>query len=133
MAKHDDANGVTWDIKTTSVQIDQGTPTESYAATVDDDSSASYVNNRVAVDEETIPATVHLVWPAKGLPILTGKTASVTPEAAIDSFAARNAFSLVQGKPKPSSSGLPFLAWVAIVYVGYRVIKKATSGRGYRG
>jgi hypothetical protein len=149
MPKFEDSNGVLWDIRTTSVRVGTQTATDQFVAAIDDDSPRDYSANTIArgPDAETFLGTedfpVSLSWPVTGNPLLKGAGDERLAVAAIRKFAAaegrkpeprtivvRVGASADPSKPK---EGLPFLAWVAIVYLGYRVIKKATGGKRYAG
>lgn len=133
MPSFDDANGVTWDIRTTSVQVGTQTPAAKFVAAIADSSPRDYSNNQFSLDDEdTFPDGVKITWPAGGNPILRGPG---NGEAAIKSFASRQARAIAirVGGAADKKDGMPWWAWVALFYAGYRVIKKATGGKRYAG
>lgn len=133
MPTFEDANGVSWDIRTTSAQIGTQPPIERFTAAVREDSPRDYSANQFSLDdEETTPAGTFVTWPANGNPILRGRG---TGEDAIKSFASRNTtrVALRVGGSADKKSNIPWWAWLALFYGGYRVIKKATGGKRYAG
>jgi hypothetical protein len=136
MPTFDDANGVTWLIRTTSTQINTGSPTTKFVAAVDDTSTRDYSGNQFPLsDEDTFPAGTVITWPANGNPILRG---AGDGEAAIKAFAAREnskkaiAIVVKPDKDKDKAGTVPWWMVVLAFYAGYRVIKKQTSGRYVR-
>jgi len=135
MPTFEDANGVTWLIRTTSTQVNTGTPTEKFVAAIDDGSARDYSGNQFPLDDEdTFPAGVKITWPANGNPILRGPG---NGEAAIKAFAGRDtskkALAVLVKPDKDKPSAIPWWVWVLGFYAGYRVIRKKTSGSRYAG
>lgn len=93
MPKFTDDNGITWDIRTSIVQVGKQDPAASWFAGVDDDSERAYTGNAFPIDDEETfspPATeARLTWPAQGNPILRGKGNEDDATATIKLFAAR--------------------------------------------
>lgn len=138
MPRFEDENGVTWDIKLSSTTVDPGATTAAYFAGVLEESEADYKGKLVDSDfEPPGHPGERVLHPAGGNPILSGPGAENAAVIAIRRFAAdannKKILTKPKPKPKPEGSGLPWYAWLAIAYGGYRLIKRSTGGRFYRG
>lgn len=91
MSKFIDENKATWDIKTTSVQIDNEPAKGDYVATIDDAiTELDYSGNQFPLDNSaTFPTGTTITWPKSGNPMLKGSGGEKEAVAAIRAFAAR--------------------------------------------
>ncbi len=95
MPKFTDENGITWDIRTTVVKVNNVANDASWFAAVDDASDREYSGSgHVAmVDAETFgpPGTdPTITWPLGGNPIIRGKGNEDDAAATLKMFAQRN-------------------------------------------
>jgi hypothetical protein len=89
MARFEDQNGVTWDIKTTTTTVDPGQTTGKFVAVIADDSAKDYTGNTSNRDFET--TNNHIVWSANGNPIIDGPGGDNAALIAVKQFAAAEA------------------------------------------
>lgn len=91
MADFTDDNQVTWNIRTTSVRLDDKAPKSKWFAVVSDDSKKDYSGNQFPLDEsETFPGVeTTITWPAGGNPFVQGQGGEAEALAFVKAFAAR--------------------------------------------
>lgn len=119
VADYTDTNGVEWDFEMSGVNAH---------AHISAASPKTYTGK-----ESTELDTVNV----------TGAQVIITLTKKVDDFAEENKGAVEDtgkpaNKPKPKpepekGSGLPWYAWLALGYAGYRLIKQRTGGRNYRG
>jgi hypothetical protein len=118
MPKQTDENGITWDIKTTIVQVGTKPPEASWFAAVDDDSPRAYTGNQFPIDDEETFAPsgtdARLTWPAQGNPILRGKGNVDDATATIKLFAARSKNAISLRVRESGGGGGLFLALIIV-------------------
>lgn len=128
MSKFTDDNGITWDIRSTTVRVDDKQTDASWFAAVDDSSEREYTGaGHVAMsDADTFgpPGTEpKITWPSGGNPILRGKGNDDDATATIRMFAQRNRGRTdiitlrVRSSPAQSESLLALLVIAAVVWL----------------
>lgn len=127
MATFEDKNQVKWEIRTTSVSVDDANPNTQFFANVAPDSLRDYSNFQFGLDEEkeTLGGReIVLSWPINGNPFIRGKGDEKVAESVIKSFAERernggNKTLTVKVSSSPAnspSSPVPLLILVAFIY-----------------
>lgn len=127
-----DENKATWDIRTTSLEVNNSPKTASWFAAINDVTAVDYSGNQFPLKDEDFPfagQVAKLTWPGGGNPILRGDGNVNDATTAIKEFAARQragaannpaqdtrAIRVTATPPSSANSLLPLLLLAIVVY-----------------